>query len=212
MWGNARLLLENTIYERERKMQLNWRKSESLQRPLEIDAALTKNGIYLRRNITEVQTGDEKEISTKFIYDEVLLPNTYRYNILDMDEYKAKLLEQFKSEQKINNAAALANVQSIDTTYGKVLINTPVGTIDSVVSGLLNLVNITKQNLPAGSFRTYINGISTPSPELTPSQVASLFVEVFKSINELDKKYKNYESLIDNTATLDDVIALEFEY
>ena len=52
-------------------MLLNWKSVESLERPLEIDAIMTTEGVYLRKDI--------QENDGKFTYKEVLLsPQIFR--------------------------------------------------------------------------------------------------------------------------------------
>lgn len=72
-------------------MLLNWKKAESLERPLEVDCTLSENGVYYRKNIVEELAGEEPELYTKFVYDEVVLPNDFRFDILDTEEYKTAI-------------------------------------------------------------------------------------------------------------------------
>ncbi len=69
-------------------MLLNWKKAESLERPLEVDCTLSENGVYYRRNIKEELTGEEPDLQTKFVYEEVVLPKEFRFPILDTKEFK----------------------------------------------------------------------------------------------------------------------------
>ena len=82
-------------------MLLNWKKVESLEKPLEVDCTLSPSGVYYRRNIEEVQVENNGEICKKYIYDEVVLSNEFRFPILDTEEYKAeihKVIEEVNSK------------------------------------------------------------------------------------------------------------------
>lgn len=60
-------------------MILNWKKAESLERPLEVDCTLSDNGVYYRKDIIETDG--------TFTYKEVVLSNDFRFDILDTQEY-----------------------------------------------------------------------------------------------------------------------------
>lgn len=60
-------------------MRLEWKKVESLEMPLEVDKNLTTSGVYYRKDIEQVED--------KYIYDEVLLSNDFRFDIEDTQEY-----------------------------------------------------------------------------------------------------------------------------
>lgn len=86
-------------------MLLNWKKSESLVKPLEVDCTLSDSGVYYRKNIEEVETD---EGSVKYIYDEVVLSNDFRFDILDTEEYKAAI------QEKINKINAMLHMTKLD--------------------------------------------------------------------------------------------------
>ena len=69
-------------------MLLNWKIVESLERPLEVDCTLSNDSVYYRRNIREEIAEEEPELKTKFIYEEVILPEEFRFPILDTEEFK----------------------------------------------------------------------------------------------------------------------------
>lgn len=69
-------------------MLLNWQVVESLEKPLEVDCTLSKESVYYRRNIKEELTGEEPDLQTKFVYEEVVLPKEFRFPILDTEEFK----------------------------------------------------------------------------------------------------------------------------
>lgn len=68
-------------------MILNWKKAESLERPLKVDCMLSESGVFYRKNIEEVEYENNGKTGTKFIYDEVILSNDFRFDILDTEEY-----------------------------------------------------------------------------------------------------------------------------
>lgn len=90
--------------------------------------------------------------------------------------------------------------------------NTPIGRVDVMATGFLNLVSLTKTNLPAGSFRTYTDGQEVSSPEMTPEQVGAFYLEIFNKLNSLDKTYKQYETQINESETMDELDSVVFDY
>lgn len=78
-------------------MILTWKNSESYEKPLEVDTTLSASGVYYRRNITE----EETETGIKYSYEETVLPNEFRYDIEDIEEYKAAIK---KAIDKINGS------------------------------------------------------------------------------------------------------------
>jgi len=69
-------------------MLLNWKIVESLEKPLEVDCTLSNDSVYYRRNIREEIAEEEPELKTKFVYEEVILPEEFRFPILDTEEFK----------------------------------------------------------------------------------------------------------------------------
>lgn len=68
-------------------MLLNWKTVESLERPLEVDCTLSNDSVYYRRNIRTELAGEEPELQTKYVYEEVILPEEFRFPILDTEEF-----------------------------------------------------------------------------------------------------------------------------
>ena len=71
-------------------------------------------------------------------------------DISNTDEYKSKKLEEERIKKLLENKQALENKESLTTSFGVVKVNTPIGRVDVMATGFLNLVSITKENLPAG--------------------------------------------------------------
>lgn len=133
-------------------------------------------------------------------------------DISNTDEYKSKKLEEERIKKLLENKQALENKESLTTSFGVVKVNTPIGRVDVMATGFLNLVSITKANLPAGSFRTYTDGQETSSPEMTPEQVGAFYLEIFNKLNTLDKTYKQYEAQINESETMDELDSVVFDY
>jgi len=89
-------------------MLLNWKKAESLVKPLEVDCLLSNSGVYYRKNITEEQVENNGEVYTKFVYDEVVLSNDFRFDILDTEEYKAAI------QEKLNQINGQLHITKLD--------------------------------------------------------------------------------------------------
>lgn len=133
-------------------------------------------------------------------------------DISNTDEYKSKKLEEERIKKLLENKQALENKESLTTSFGVVKVNTPIGRVDVMATGFLNLVSITKTNLPAGSFRTYTDGQETSSPEMTPEQVGAFYLEIFNKLNTLDKTYKQYEAAINSASTQSELDSVILDY
>lgn len=81
-------------------MLLDWKNVESLEEPLEIDKNLTTNGVYYRKNI-EFSEG-------RYKYEETLLPNEFRFNINDTQEYINSI------NQKLNKINGQLHITKLD--------------------------------------------------------------------------------------------------
>ena len=89
-------------------MILNWKRTESLEKPLEVDCTLSESGVFYRKNITEELVENNGEVYTKFVYDEVILSNDFRFPILDTEEYKTAI------QQKINEINGQLHITKLD--------------------------------------------------------------------------------------------------
>ena len=133
-------------------------------------------------------------------------------DIINSQSYQQKLLIEAKKKKISLNQKTLDEKETLTTSFGVVNLNTPIGRVDVMATGFLNLVSITKTNLPAGTFRTYTDGVEAPSPEMTPEQVGEFYLEIFNGLNNCDKRYKQIESSINNAQSLDELEAVEINY
>lgn len=180
----------------------NWKAVESLNKPLEIDCTLSESGVYVRKNIKEIQADDEQ---IKYTYDETVLSNEYRYDILDMEEYKAKLLEDFKASFNEYNEKILAEKQFIETSKGSFSIKTP--TYDFIFC-LMCLKDL-PTGIPDGKIRLYDG---TPVPAMTQAEIQQLYFEYLNSISELDVKFTKNKKLIQDAQNFDELFSIEIFY
>ncbi|MDD3238215.1 MAG: hypothetical protein PHV37_08990 [Candidatus Gastranaerophilales bacterium] len=178
-------------------MKLNWRNVESLVEPLEVDAITTQSGIYLRKDITESDG--------KYTYKEVLLSNDYRYDILDTEEYKAKLLDDFKILVQEENENTLAAKKTITTSIGDFSIKTPTYDFIFCLMALKDLPT----GIPAGKLRL---ADGTAVPAMTQAQVQALYFEFTTLVAELDTKFVGYKTNINAAATIDALEQIEIVY
>lgn len=166
--------------------------------------------------------GDEQD-GYQFITEEVAEdfkthPEKYKVidgvftDISDTEEYKAQQLEKAKAAKLSENATALEKKDSLTTSLGVVKIQTPIGKIDVVVTSMLNLVQITQQPLSAGFLRTYVNGVETPSPEMTLEQVGAFYLEIAQKIKAMDTLYKQFEAAINAAESAEALEAITFDY
>lgn len=128
------------------------------------------------------------------------------------EEYQSEQLQQAKAAKLAENATALEKKDSLTTSLGVVKIQTPIGKIDVVVTSMLNLVQITQQPLPAGFLRTYVDGVETPSPEMTLEQVGAFYLEIAQKIKAMDTLYKQYEAAINAAESAEALEAITFDY
>lgn len=133
-------------------------------------------------------------------------------DISNTDEYKSQQLAKKKNLKLLENKQALEQKESLTTSLGQVKIQTPIGKIDVVVTSMLNLAQITQQLLPAGFLRTYVDGVETPSPEMSLEQVAAFYLEVAQKIKALDSLYKQYEAAINSASTQEELDSIEIDY
>lgn len=166
--------------------------------------------------------GDEQD-GYQFITEEVAEdfkshPEKYKVidgvftDISDTEEYKAQQLEKAKAAKLAENATALEKKDSLTTSLGVVKIQTPIGKIDVVVTSMLNLVQITQQPLSAGFLRTYVDGVETPSPEMTLEQVGAFYLEIAQKIKAMDTLYKQYEAAINAAESAEALEAITLDY
>lgn len=85
-------------------MLLNWKKVESLEMPLEVDCTLSETDVYYRRNIEKAET----ETGVKYVYEETVLSDDFRFQILDTEEYKTAI------QNKINEINAELHITKLD--------------------------------------------------------------------------------------------------
>ena len=133
-------------------------------------------------------------------------------DISNTDEYKSQQLAKKKNLKLLENKQALEQKESLTTSLGQVKIQTPIGKIDVVVTSMLNLAQITQQLLPAGFLRTYVDGVETPSPEMSLEQVGAFYLEVAQKIKALDTAYKQYETAINSASTQEELDSIEIDY
>lgn len=133
-------------------------------------------------------------------------------DITSTAEYQQHQFEQAKAKKLLENKQALENKESFNTSLGELKVNTPIGRIDVVVTSMLNLAQVTQQSLPANFFRTYTDGVETPSPEMNLQQVSGFYLEVVQKIKALDSAYKQFESAINSASTQDELDAVEIDY
>ena len=133
-------------------------------------------------------------------------------DISNTDEYKSQQLAKKKNLKLLENKQALEQKESLTTSLGQVKIQTPIGKIDVVVTSMLNLAQITQQLLPAGFLRTYVDGVETPSPEMSLEQVAAFYLEVAQKIKAMDTLYKQYEAAINAAESLEELESITLDY
>lgn len=166
--------------------------------------------------------GDEQD-GYQFITEEVaedFKTHPEKYKVIDgvfadisnTDEYKAQQLEKAKAAKLAENATALEKKDSLTTSLGVIKIQTPIGKIDVVVTSMLNLVQITQQPLSAGFLRTYVDGVETPSPEMTLEQVGAFYLEIAQKIKAMDTLYKQYEAAINAAESAEALEAITLDY
>lgn len=172
-------------------MILNWEVAESTERPLEVDNMLSPSGVYLRKDI--------QEIDGKFQYKEVFLGQEYKGKSI------FELLEVFKAEMQNENAMALAGKNTIITSRGEFSVKTP--TYDFIFC-LMALKDI-PTGVPAGTIR-FFGGEATPA--MTQAEVQALYLEYAGKVAGLDGKFIAYKAAINNAKTIQELEEIEIVY
>lgn len=109
-------------------------------------------------------------------------------DISNTEEYLTLQLSTAKNAKLLLNENLRASKPDITVSLGKLKLKTPIGSLDVMMSGFINIVNITKQPLTEGAFRFQgVDGLKYSSPAMTPEEVASLYLEVFSQYNRIDK-------------------------
>lgn len=172
-------------------MILNWKETESTEKPLEVDNTLSPNGVYLRKEI--------QELEGKFRYKEVFLGQEYKC------DSAPELVEMFKAEMQIKNATALANKQTITTSVGEFSIKTPTYDFIFCLMALKDLPT----GIPAGKIRFYGGA---PAPAMTQTQVQALYLEYAGKVAELDGKFVDFKAAINNAQTIQELEDIQIAY
>jgi len=78
-------------------MKISYYKAHSTERPLEVDTTSSKNGVYLRKNIQEIQQEtQEGGAETIYEYDEAYLTNSEYAAYSDIDNLTMTALDFIK--------------------------------------------------------------------------------------------------------------------
>ena len=78
-------------------MKISYYKAHSTERPLEVDTTSSKNGVYLRKNIQEIQQEtQEGGTETIYEYDEAYLTNSEYAAYSDIDNLTMTALDFIK--------------------------------------------------------------------------------------------------------------------
>lgn len=186
------------IPERKKEMlNLQWKEVQSKEQPIEIDAIATGKGVYLRKDIIF-----DEEV---YKYKEVLLPNEYKYEILDTEEYMTKLLETFKAEAFAENERLLANKKTIETSFGEFSIKTP--TYDFVFC--LMFLKDLPTGIPEGKIRL---ADGTPVRAMTQEEVVNLYIEFTTAIAGIDSLFTENKIKIATAKNISELEAIEIAY
>lgn len=188
-------------------MQLDWKQSESTQKPPEIDATSTASGVYLRRNITETETDGV----VKYTYDEVLLPPEFKYDITDPEQYKAKLLQDFKTRVLAQNEMLYNAALNKPLPYGVYFL------LAEWVTTYNNALSTAQRKEARGIVEPFNIAVLSPTG-LQNISIATVneFLPMFDIVSDewarLIDKRNQYLVDIQNTQTLDALEAIEITY
>lgn len=196
---------------------------EEIQQPVIVEETgepvLDEDGNPIMQTVVVEKYQTHKETRTEQTKDLVIAPVGYYVCFLDNmtdgtlnTSYEAQQLEEAKAAKLAQNATALEKKDSLTTSLGVIKIQTPIGKIDVVVTSMLNLVQITQQPLPAGFLRTYVDGVETPSPEMTLEQVGAFYLEIAQKIKAMDTLYKRYEAAINAAESAEALEAITLDY
>lgn len=77
-------------------MEINYYKAHSTTRPEELDTTSSASGVYLRKNIQEVQRETQEGTQTEYEYDEAYLTNAEYAEFSNVDSLKMTALDFIK--------------------------------------------------------------------------------------------------------------------
>jgi len=189
-------------------MLLVWNYTESFDKPLEVDTASTPSGVYLRKDITEVET----ESAPKWTYQEAFLGAEYKFDATTLDEYLAKLLEALKMQAVMQNDklyhAGLNKPLPYDdcflladwiTTYNNALATAK----SKEERGLEGSTNIIVLSITGQLKNILVYSVENFQP---------MFDIVADEWARLTDKRNQYLVEIQNTKTIDELDAIEIDY
>ena len=196
-----------------------FRKVSSIVKPDVIDLTSSKYGIYYRKNIEQIEreTSDGAPV-VEYQYDEIYLPNNFRFAIKDTEIYISKIeeiLQKLNAEFEEKRAAkhlenntkaevARYNQNFTITIQGK---DCTFDTSRGTQSDLLTAFAVCSTGATYDGWITN-NGVEL---NLTLEDVA-LIANTFKELSNVYPKWNEFNIMIDNAATIEELEAIIIDY
>ena len=196
-----------------------FRKSSSTICPTVIDKTSSSFGVYYRKNIKQIQKENVNgEKIKEFEYDEIYLPNSFKFNIDDEDIYIAKIEEIIKTEKdKFNELKKLRQLENDnkakDARYNQeftITIQDKECVFDTSMTTQADLLTAFCVCSTGTTYDNWVtnNGISL---NLTLEDVI-LISNTYKELSNVYDKWNDYKQKIEQAQTIEELNNLNLEY
>ena len=133
------------------------------------------------------------------------------FSIEHTPEFQEKVLKEKKEEKMFENESK-KNVEFIETTFGKLKTQTPVGDLKIIAPNLMFMAELSG-GLPAGFLRFYDNDNKVfLSSKMNKEQTIALYQEILMAYAEIDNKYTQITEKIREAKTLQELEDITISY
>lgn len=148
---------------------------------------------------------------SSFSPDKYKVENGEIVSIEHTPEYQAKVLEA-ERQAKIAENNIKKEVEFIETTFGKLKTQTPLGDLKIIVPNFMFMAELSG-GMPEGFLRFYDDDDNVfLSPEMDKEETIRLYQEILIAYSEIDSKYVQYLTAIQNAKTLEELENIKISY
>lgn len=146
-----------------------------------------------------------------FRVDMYKVENGEIFSIEHTPEFQAKILEEKKQEKMLENNTK-KNVEFIETTFGKLKTETPIGDLKIIAPNLMFMAELS-DGLPAGFLRFYDNDNKVfLSSKMNKEQAIALYQEILMAYSKIDYNFTQYAQKISEAKTNQELEEIEILY
>lgn len=146
-----------------------------------------------------------------FRVDMYKVENGQIISIEQTPEFQAKILEEKKQEKMLENNLK-KEVEFIETTFGKLKTQTPIGDLKIIAPNLMFMAELS-DGLPAGFLRFYDSSNNVfLSSKMNREQTIALYQEILMAYTEIDHKFTKYQQKILEAKTLQELEEINISY